>query len=106
METGYIESISWEDAMTNWVEKGYGATVFEHEKWEVWIQSPQRNNRIEVFPPHNGEEVEVYPEGIWVRGASDGSWHEQPEAFTIPWPVIAAIIEARAIVAEREKVSG
>jgi hypothetical protein len=89
--------------MTNWTERGYGAQVFSHEGWEVWIQSPQWNNRIEVFPPHKDCQVEVYPEGIWVRGASDGSWHEQPESFTIPWRVIGAIIEARQRVAEREK---
>ena len=87
----------------NWTERGYERMVFTHDGWEVWIQSPQWNHRIEVFPPHKGEEVEVYPDGIWVRGASEGGWHEQPEAFIIPWEIIAAIIEARTIVAELKK---
>lgn len=91
--------------MTNWIQSEYDPEkfTFKHEGWEVIIWGPQWNNKIDVFPPHKGEEVEVYPEGIWVRGASDGSWHEQPESFTIPWPIIGAIIEARQRVAEREK---
>jgi hypothetical protein len=44
-------------------------------------------------------EVEVEEGGVWVRGESNGGWEgPNPQAFTIPWPVIAAIIEARAIV--------
>jgi hypothetical protein len=42
--------------------------------------------------------VEVGEEGIWVNGVDRGTWHDGPSAFTIPWAVVEAIIEARAIV--------
>ena len=93
--------------MTNWVPSEYDAEkfTFKHEGWEVIIWGPRWNNKVDVFPPHADENVEVMPEGIWVKGEDSSGWHSSASAFIIPWPVIAAIIEARAIVAEREKVS-
>ena len=86
--------------MTNWTTNASGNQVFNHEGWEVQIWGPEwPNSRISVASPHGGEEVEVWPEGIWVYGESRGGWEgPSPGAFIIPWPVIAAIIEARAIV--------
>ena len=78
--------------MTGWTEGAYGAQIFKHEGWEVRVEE---NNRIYVETPTDEAEVEVYPEGVWVKGEYAGS---VAEAFIIPWEVIAAIIEARKIV--------
>jgi hypothetical protein len=86
--------------MTNWTTNASGNQVFNHEGWEVQIWGPEwPNSRISVASPHSGAEVEVHEWGIWVYGESGGGW-EGPcaESVTIPWPVITAIIEARAIV--------
>ena len=86
--------------MTNWITDERGNRTFTHEGWTVRIWSPEwTSGRISVDAPHSGEEVEVHEEGIWVNGESSGGWEGPgPNAFTIPWEVIAAIIEARAIV--------
>ena len=84
--------------MTNWITDEHGNRTFTHEGWTVRIWSPEWTSRISVESPHSGEEVEVNEEGIWVRGEYGGGWEVQPKSFTIPWEVIAAIIEARAIV--------
>jgi hypothetical protein len=87
--------------MTNWTTNASGNQVFTHEGWEVQIWGPEwPNSRITVASPHNGEDVEIYEEGLWVRGEIDsGGWEgPSPCAFKIPWPVIEAIIEARRIV--------
>ena len=89
--------------MTNWTMDEHGNRTFTHNGWTVRIWEKSYTYRIDIDAPHRGEEVEVTDEGIWVRGASDGSWHEQPEAFVIPWPIIGAIIEAQQRVAERER---
>ena len=81
--------------MTNWTTDQHGNRIFTHEGWEVRIESPEWNNRIYVETPTDEAEVEVYPEGVWVKGEYAGS---VAEAFIIPWEVIAAIIEARKIV--------
>jgi len=88
--------------MTNFITSEYGNRTFTHGEWTVRIWSPEcKWNRIEVNSPHAGEEVEVTEEGIWVKGESSGGWEgPSPSAFTIPWPVIAAIAAARQIVAE------
>ena len=86
--------------MTNWSVNASGNQVFTHEGWEVQIWGPEwRSSRISVASPHSGEELEVREWGIWVYGESGGGW-EGPGAHgvCIPWPVITAIIEARAIV--------
>jgi len=86
--------------MTNWTTNASGNQVFTHEGWEVQIWGPEwPNSRISVASPHSGEEVEVREWGIWVYGESGGGW-EGPGAHGvyIPWPVIEAIIQARAIV--------
>ncbi len=87
--------------MTHFSTDELGNQTFTHGGWTVRIWSPENPwSRIEVFTPHRGEEVEVTEAGIWVNGESSGGWEGPgPNAFTIPWPVIAAIIEARAIVA-------
>jgi hypothetical protein len=86
--------------MTNWTTNASGNRVFTHEGWEVQIWGPEwPNSRISVASPRSGEEVDVSPEGLWVYGESGGGWEgPSPRAFTIPWPVITALIEARAIV--------
>ena len=86
--------------MTNWITDERGNQTFTHEGWTVRIWSPGPSwNRISVESPERGEEVEVNEEGIWVNGQSSGGWEGPgPNAFTIPWAVIAAIVEARRIV--------
>lgn len=87
--------------MTNWITNEWGNRSFTHEGWTVRIWSPDwcSGNRVCVESPHSGEEVEVNEEGIWVNGQSSGGWEGPgPAAFTIPWAVVAAIVEARAIV--------
>ena len=86
--------------MTNWITNERGNQTFTHEGWTVRIWSPEYAwERISVESPHCGQQVEVTPEGIWVNGTSAGGWEGPgPSAFTIPWEVIGAIIEARQIV--------
>jgi len=86
--------------MTHFTTNEHGNRTFTHEGWTVRIWSPEwTSNRIYIESPHRGEEVEVTEEGIWVNGESSGGWEGPgPNAFTIPWAVIEAIIEARAIV--------
>jgi hypothetical protein len=82
--------------MTNWITDERGNRTFTHEGWEVQIWGPESpNSRITVTSPCTEHEVTVDPDGLWVRGSAHA---ELPEAFTIPWAVIEAIIEARAIV--------
>ena len=87
--------------MTNWITDERGNHTFTHGGWTVriWSWAEQTSNRIYIESPHRGEEVEVTEEGIWVNGESSGGWEGPgPKAFTIPWAVLGAIIEARAIV--------
>jgi hypothetical protein len=86
--------------MTYFTTDEHGNRTFDHAGWRVRIWSPEwTSGRLSVDSPHSGQEVEVRREGIWVNGESSGGWEGPgPQAFTIPWPVIAAIIEARAIV--------
>lgn len=86
--------------MTHFTTDEHGNRTFTHAGWTVRISSPEWTSRISVDSPHSGAEVEVGPEGIWVRGEDGGGGWEGPgpQAFTIPWPVIEAVIEARATV--------
>ena len=85
--------------MTHFTTDEHGNQDFHHAGWRVRIWNNTWSNRIDVTAPHSGVEVEVEEGGVWVRGESNGGWEgPSPQAFTIPWPVIAAIIEARAIV--------
>jgi len=87
--------------MTSWTTDVHGNRFFNHEGWTVRIWSPEwTSGRITVEAPHAGEEVEVTEDGIWVRGEDDRRGWEGPgpRAFTIPWGVMVAVIEARAIV--------
>ena len=86
--------------MTNWTTDVHGNRFFNHAGWTVRIWSPEwTSSRISVESPHNGEGVEVTEAGIWVNGESSGGWEgPSPSSVTIPWAVIGAIIEARAIV--------
>ena len=85
--------------MTNWTTNASGNQVFTHEGWEVQIWGPEwPNGRITVTAPEErgcSHEVDVTEEGIWVKGEYAGY---DSDPFTIPWPVIEAIVEARAIV--------
>jgi hypothetical protein len=51
-----------------------------------------------VTTPSDSSDVVVDADGLWVNGVSTGTWRGGGGAFTIPWPVIEAIIEARAII--------
>jgi hypothetical protein len=86
--------------MTNFTVDEHGNQVFTHEGWEVQIWGPEwPAGRISVTSPRGASGwVEVDPDGIWVNGIASGTWHDEPRAFTIPWPVIEAIVQARAIV--------
>jgi hypothetical protein len=88
--------------MTNWITDEHGNRTFTYEGWTVRIWSPEwTSGRISVDAPHSGEEVDVWPEGICIRGESGGGWEgPSPSAVTIPWTVIGAIIEARQIVGQ------
>ena len=96
--------------MTHWTTDVHGNRFFNHAGWTVRIWTPEwastvirpgwASGRITVEAPHTGEEVEVHDDGIWVRGEDGmGGWEGPgPRAFVIPWGVMTAIIEARAIV--------
>lgn len=82
--------------MTHFTVNEHGNRVFEHAGWEVRIW--EGSNGVSVTSPSPDHEVTVDPDGIWVKGSCHGSWGDGPSAFTIPWAVIEAIVEARAIV--------
>ena len=85
--------------MTNWTTNARGNQDFHHEGWQVRIWGGDHNwRRIEVTTPSDSSDVTVDADGLWVNGVSSGTWHDGHHAFTIPWPVIEAIIEARAII--------
>ena len=89
--------------MTLFEDNGDGSQSFLFNDWVVRIW-PGHDNRIDVTAPGQlggplapDHWVEVDADGIWVSGKAPGfSDHPVPSAFTIPWPVIQAIIEARA----------
>jgi hypothetical protein len=85
----------------NWQTSEHGHPTFTHEGWVVEIWGPEwPHSRISVTSPIRGAEVEVNESGVWVKGESETSGWEgpSPEAFTIPWPVIAAISAAQAYI--------
>jgi hypothetical protein len=85
--------------MTNWTTDEDGNRDFRHGRWCVRIwnkECPWR--RIEVTTDSDCADVVIEAEGMWVNGVTHGSWHDVPHAFTIPWEVIAAVVEARAII--------
>ena len=75
--------------MSHFITDEHGSRVFTHEGWTVRVGS----DWIGVLSPCADHEVMVDADGLWVRGA-DG---ETAESFTIPWAVIEAVVEARAI---------
>jgi hypothetical protein len=84
---------------TTWTSDEHGNKFFKHEGWEVQIWSPPWTSRVCVTSPERGVEVDVSEEGVWVHGESTGGWEGPgPRAFTIPWPVVKAIIEAQSVV--------
>ena len=86
--------------MTHFTVNEHGNQVFNHGGWEVQIWGPEwPNSRITVTSPCTEHEVMVDPDGLWVRGSDTYAHAELPEAFTIPWAVIEAVVEARAIIA-------
>jgi hypothetical protein len=85
--------------MTNWTTDEHGNRDFRHGRWCVRIWNKEwTSGRIEVTTDSDCADVVVEAEGMWVNGVSSGSWHDGPHAFTIPWEVITAVVEARAIV--------
>ena len=83
-----------------WTTDESDNSVFTHEGWTVriWAGDMGCPPRIEVNSPQSGEEVRVDEWGIEVNGEESGGWYRHPRAFTIPWAVAVAIIEARGIV--------
>lgn len=83
--------------MTNWTTDEFGTRTFTHEGWVVQIW---RHHGIEARRECRGEtcEIEVDEHGIRVRGESRFAGEICPQTVEIPWPVIAAVVEARAIV--------
>jgi hypothetical protein len=85
--------------MTNWTTDEHGNKIFTHGRWCVRIwHSEWKGSWIEVTTDSDCADVVIEAEGMWVNGVSSGSWHDVPHAFTIPWEVITAIVEARAII--------
>ncbi len=75
----------------------YSNYFFRYKDWEVCIW----NDRIAVSSPsvlRESHEVDVYDEGLYVRGAMRGAWEDFPATVAIPWPVLEAIIAARTFV--------
>jgi len=92
--------------MTNWQTCEFEELIFSHEGWTIKIGP---NGFIDVNSPHEGKNdifnlVYLLEEGLEVSGYEAGSFHFAPLSFTIPWPVISAICEAREIAnaAKRE----
>ena len=92
--------------MTHFEDIGEGCERFEYKGWEVRIW-PGIDNRIDVEAPGQRgpfftgpyHRVEVSADGIWVSGMYPGGFSysgDAPSAFTVPWAVIQAIIDARA----------
>ncbi len=85
-----------------WITDEFGNRTFTHANWvvQIWASHYGWASRISIDSPHRDNDVEINEEGIWVNGESPGGWEGSgPNAFTIPWAVIEAIIEAREIVA-------
>ena len=80
--------------MTHFITDEHGNRVFEHAGWEVRIW--EGSHEVTVTSPSPEHEVIVDPDGIWASGSYRGPYHDDPSAFTIPWAVIEAIVEARA----------
>jgi len=76
--------------MTHFITDEHGNRTFTYRGWEVRAAT----DWVGVTSPCADHEVSVDAGGLWVSGGSaDGC-----EAFTIPWPVIEAIVAARATV--------
>lgn len=89
--------------MTNWITDENGNQTFTCEGWmvRIWASSLGWPRRISVTAPEergSTHEVEVDDDGLWVCGRTPGGWGDTSSAFTIPWPVIVAIIEARVLI--------
>ena len=92
--------------MTKWNTCEFEELIFSHEGWTIKVWP---NGFINVDSPHEGENgvfnlVYLLEEGLEVSGYEARSFDYSPLSFTIPWPVISAICEAREIanVAKRE----
>lgn len=79
--------------MTHFITDEHGNRTFEHAGWRVRIWSG-RGDVPTVTAPGSSEDVEIWPEGICVYGGGDSA-----RAVVIPWPVVEAIVAARAIIA-------
>jgi len=83
--------------MTHFITDEHGNRTFEHAGWQVRIWSG-RGDIPTVTAPGSSEWVEIWPEGIRVYGESRVGRETSPRAVIIPWPVVEAIVAARAIV--------
>jgi hypothetical protein len=94
--------------MVNWIEDDFGNRKFTDQGWEIKIWgSGSFEGKVDIMSPTfsgTSHEVEMEGEGIWVNGVSSGTYEDNPSAFTIPWSVIDAIIEARKIVSRMRNI--
>jgi len=83
--------------MTHFITDEHGNRTFEHAGWRVRIWSG--HDRVRIWsPPGSSEDVEIWPEGIRVYGESHVGRETSPCPVIIPWPVVEAIVAARATV--------
>lgn len=91
--------------MTHWTTDEHGNRTFTHAGWTVRIYAGDtRIDQILIQGPEapswGGDHVvEAHHEGVWVSGEKTGQWSSAPSAFTIPWPILEAIVAARATIA-------
>ena len=87
--------------MSEFATDEFGNRTFTFNEWTVKVWS--HVDHICVETTRAGVQVEISNEGIWVLGESSGFWEgPTPEAFTIPWEVINAILEAKKLLLLRE----
>lgn len=94
--------------MTEFIIDDDGNKTFIHEGWLVRIWSKQSgiNTRIDVESPNFNKSIDVRDNGLWVYGELKTGWDgPSPAWVSIPWIVLAAIIDARALVASEEKTN-
>lgn len=74
-----------------WITDEYGTERYCHEGWEIVCRS---ESTPYIICPDNDVEIEVGPEGMWVRGErhSGGYGGFEGVGITIPWRIMAVII--------------
>ena len=92
--------------MTEFITDDYDNKTFIHQGWLVRIWSKQSGiaSRIDVESPDFNKKIEVRDDGLWTYGESKTGWDgPSPVPVLIPWIVLTAVIDARALVASEEK---